>query len=319
MAGRWRGHPPGARASPRPGPSSYSCCCGVSVGNGTAALSAMAVRRLRGGRAARRCRRRGSRRGRARSRRRNGPPSRFREAAGGAPSRAVRGRSCPRSGPRRSARATRDRARRPRRSDGRRWRPAPRRFRPRWLAFHAQDPAHHVDALCVPAGVDAETGRAADCCRVPRRRRVDNALLDVRVCGELRGLVSRFGRGEGPGAGRDPDYQGPEVVERAPRGACQTETADFVLRVDAHRYLRCGRTARARGTRLRAAGLGPDSPDSGFRRYGVAAVSLSGQGMRREGVRGRKRWRASLADGAGGWVDGRYGRVEDEGDAGCRG
>ena len=50
----------------------------------------------------------------------------------------------------------------------------------------------------------------------------------------------------------------------------------------------------------------------------MAAVSVHRQGMRREGVRGPKRWRASLADGAGEWVDGRYGRVEDEGDAGCR-
>ena len=60
MAGRRRGHPPGARPSPGSGSCSYSCCCeggGRCVG---APLGEAAVTRPRGGRAARRCRRRGS-------------------------------------------------------------------------------------------------------------------------------------------------------------------------------------------------------------------------------------------------------------------
>ena len=59
--------------------------------------------------------------------------------------------------------------------------------------FHAQHPAHDVDALRVPAGVDAETRRAADGCCVPRRRRFGDPLLDVRSGGELAGLIKVLG------------------------------------------------------------------------------------------------------------------------------
>ena len=53
MAGRRRGHPPGARPSPGPGPSSYSCCCGMSGRRGTAPLGDTAVSGSRGRRAER--------------------------------------------------------------------------------------------------------------------------------------------------------------------------------------------------------------------------------------------------------------------------
>ena len=73
------------------------------------------------------------------------------------------------------------------------------------LALHTQHPAHDVDALRVPAGVDAETRRAPDGCGLPRRRRLGDALLDVGAHCELASLVQGLGRGERrvrPGEGR---------------------------------------------------------------------------------------------------------------------
>ena len=67
------------------------------------------------------------------------------------------------------------------------------------LALHAQHPTHDVDALLVPAGVYAETRRAADGCLVPRRESYGDALLGVGARPELRPLVKRFGREERPG------------------------------------------------------------------------------------------------------------------------
>ena len=58
-------------------------------------------------------------------------------------------------------------------------------FGPVGLALHAQHPAHDVDALGIPVGIDAESWGASDRRRLPRRRRLGDALLDVGARGEL--------------------------------------------------------------------------------------------------------------------------------------
>ena len=115
------------------------------------------------------------------------------------------------------------------------------------LALHAQDPAHDVNALSVPAAVDADALRAANGGRLPRLPRFGDPLLDVGVGGELRGLMEAFREPEGPGAGGDRHGDGAEVVRLAPGGGGETEPADLVSLVDAHRILRVGEIARRRG------------------------------------------------------------------------
>ena len=114
------------------------------------------------------------------------------------------------------------------------------------LALHAQHPAHDVDALRVPASVDAEARRAADGGRVPRRCCVGDAFLDVGAGCELAGLIQRLGRREGPRAGRDRLGQGLEIAERAPLGSRVAEAAGLVAVVDAHGLLLREWRARAR-------------------------------------------------------------------------
>ena len=60
-----------------------------------------------------------------------------------------------------------------------------------WSAsrFMRNTPAHDGDALDVPGSVDAETRRASDGRRLPRRGRFGDALLDIRAGSELGGLV----------------------------------------------------------------------------------------------------------------------------------
>ena len=113
MAGRRRGHPPGARPSRRTGPCSLSLGFGSSGRNGMGWGGEVALRRLRGRRPQRRHGRPGGRRGFARPRLRSRPPGCRGGAAGGVPSRGVRGRFVPRSDRRRAAYPTRDRAWRP--------------------------------------------------------------------------------------------------------------------------------------------------------------------------------------------------------------
>ena len=102
------------------------------------------------------------------------------------------------------------------------------------LALHAQHPAHDGDALGVPGGVDAETRRASEGRRLPRRGRLGDAPLDIRPGSELGDLVDCLGREEGPGTGGDWHGEGLEVAERAPFGQRETERADLVVCVDAH-------------------------------------------------------------------------------------
>ena len=123
------------------------------------------------------------------------------------------------------------------------------------LALQAQDPPHDVDAPGVPAGVDSETGRAADGGRFPRRRGLGDALLDIGVRRELAGLVSGFRRSEAPGAGQDGHGERLEVAEGAPRRPGVVKRAGLVSRVDAHRFLPRGRLAERRGTRSPVSGL----------------------------------------------------------------
>ena len=130
---------------------------------------------------------------------------------------------------------------------GRRSRPAPLDLVDVRFALHAQHPAHDVDALGVPAGVDAESRCAADSRRGRCRRRQRDALLDVGACGDLRSRVDRFGSEEPPGTGGDMRGQGIEVAEFTPGRGGVTKSADMVLRVDARRRLRYGWLARPRG------------------------------------------------------------------------
>ena len=122
------------------------------------------------------------------------------------------------------------------------------------FALHAEHPAHDVDALRVPAGVDPETGRAADGGCLPRRRGLGDALLDAGVRRELAGLVGGLGRPEAPRAGQDRDGERLEVAEGAPLRPGVAKTAGLVSRVDAHRFLPRGWLAERRGTPSPVAG-----------------------------------------------------------------
>ena len=224
---------------------------GRSAVVGGKAIRRSAARPAREGR-----RRRGSRCGCVRSRRRSVHPGRPREAAGAIPSRAGRGRCGPRSGPRQASHPTRGPGSRPRRWGARRARAQHRvdlgRVR---LALQAQDPPHDVDALRVPAGVDAEAGGAADGGRFPCRGRLGDTLLDVGARRELAGLVSGFSRPEAAGTGQDRDGERLEVAEGAPCGFRETKRASLLLNIGAHRVLPPGRLPARRGTRSPVAGF----------------------------------------------------------------
>ena len=131
------------------------------------------------------------------------------------------------------------------------------------LALQPQRPTHDVDALRVPAGVDAEEGGTPDGRRLPRRRRFGDAPLDVGAGAELTGLIDGLGEPEGPRAGGDRHGQGLGVAEGAPFGSGVPERANLVSCVDAHRLLRVGRIARPRETPSRGAGLAPRRLGSG--------------------------------------------------------
>ena len=174
---------------------------------------APALKRPPGQRQAGRWRPRACRRGSVPPRCPRWPRGRSREARGEAPSAAARACSGPRSGPPPAVPPTTGRGE---------YRVDPSLVR---LALHAQHPAHHVDPLRLPAGVDAETGRSADGGRLPRRRRLGDAPLGVGAGAELRRLVQGFARPKPEGTGRDRRGQGVGVAEFAPRLAREPSAA----------------------------------------------------------------------------------------------
>ena len=124
------------------------------------------------------------------------------------------------------------------------------------LALHAQDPAHDVNALRVPA---------RDRCRDPacgRWRRLAAPSAPRRCAAGFRGAPGtckpgkdsrRWGSDQGPAS--DGHGERLEVAEGTPFGIRESKAAGPLLNIGAHRLLPRDRLAARRGTRSPAEGL----------------------------------------------------------------
>ncbi len=109
------------------------------------------------------------------------------------------------------------------------------------FAFHADDPAHDVDALVVPFRVRTGVAVAADPRGVARAGRLGDLLLDVGAGSVLGGLVEVLGGGEAERAGLDRAVEMAEIAELAPLVAGAEEGAARGFQVGRH-----GRSGGAR-------------------------------------------------------------------------